>query len=136
MAHARNIIGRDEVLLMFGTTLSGQTYASYSTALGNEYTIDMLLDEPGDQCIRLIVLNTKTLRSSDVTELFARQWLRRLDADQHGIDPEDEHRFPAYVRDSREWAVWRDDLRAEAKVYSATREHGTLSHRLQGLSHA
>lgn len=115
-------INEDETLLMFDTTRTGQSYVGESTTLGKRYTIDMLLDEPGDSCTRILILNTKTLRSSDVTEHFADAWLKRLDTEEHGIELDDEVRFPAYVKTSRAWAVWRDDLEAERPIEDADTE--------------
>ena len=130
----RNIISEDETLLMFDVTRFGNQYVGESTSLGKSYTIDMLLDEPGDNCFRILILNTKTLKSTDVTEWFATEWLKRADADPSGIEVEDEESFPAYVRNSSAWARWRDDLEAEARVNP--RLYSTLDHRTQGLARA
>jgi len=130
----RNIISEEEALLMFDTTRFGNQYVGESTSLGKSYTIDMLLDEPGDSCFRILILNTKTLKSTDVTEWFASEWLKRADAQPEGIEIEDEDRFPAYVRNSKAWARWRDDLEAEARVNRGL--YSTLDHRTQGLARA
>lgn len=116
-------ITTDDIVLYFNTTGHGDVYVNDSTSLGKTYTVDMLLDEPGDSCPRIVILNTKTLISSDVTEIFAQAWLKRADAsDELEIDEnysiEDlERSFPIFVRNSRDWAVRKDDIEAMAPVF-------------------
>ncbi|PWE56799.1 hypothetical protein DEM27_10580 [Metarhizobium album] len=118
----RYILSDEEVLLMFGTTRSGIIYVSESTNPGKSYTVDMLLDEPGDHCPRILALNTKTLVTIDVTETFAKAWLERADeADELEVDREItvddlEAGFPDYVKNSRAWALLKDDIEASAPV--------------------
>lgn len=118
----RYVLSDEEVLLMFGTTRSGIIYVRESTNLGKSYTVDMLLDEPGDHCPRVLVLNTKTLESTDATEIFAQAWLKRADeAGDLEVDSEItaddlEAGFPEYVKNSRAWALLKDDVEASAPV--------------------
>lgn len=121
-----NLITTDDIVLFFNTTRAGDVYVNDSTSLGKTYTVDMLLDEPGDSCPRIVILNTKTLISSDVTEIFAQAWLKRADAaDELEVDEnysiEDlERSFPIFVRNSRDWAVRKDDIEAMAPVFPDT----------------
>lgn len=133
------LISDEELLLIFNTTRSGDFYISDSTDLGKTYTLGDVLDEAGDHCPRILVLNTRTLKSSDVTEMFAAAWLRR--ADKKGaleidaeISLEDlEAGFPDYVTNSRAWAIVRDDIEAEQSV---NRPYSTLNNRTQGTGRA
>lgn len=115
----RYIISDDDILLMFNTTRSGEVYVSDSTGLGKTYTLDMLLDQPGDNCPRILILNTKTLKSSDVTEMFATAWLKRahkadeLDVDEDFTAEDLEAGFPDFVKNSRAWADWKSDIEAD-----------------------
>jgi len=130
----RKIITEDETLLMFDTTRFGNQYVGESTSFGKSYTVDMLLDEPGDSCFRILILNTKTLKSTDATEWFAQEWLKRADGQPDGIELDDEDRFPTYVRNSKAWALWRDDLQAETHVKVGI--YSTLDARTQGIARA
>ena len=108
-------INEDETLLMLDVTPEGLRYIGESTNLGNSYSLDMLMDEPCDKCFRMIVLNTKTLKSTDVTELFAAAWIERRDEERE-IEADDEVGFPDYVRNSMAWARFKDDLEASAPL--------------------
>lgn len=140
MADSKYLISDEEMLLIYNTTRSGKIYISDSTNLGETYTLDMLLDEPGDHCPRILVLNNKTLKSTDVTEVFAQAWLRRahkaneLEVDQH-IDATDlEAGFPDYVKDSMAWSAWKEDLdmsrpiEGPDTIYSATHKRRLLAY--------
>lgn len=140
METSRYIISDEEMLLIYNTTRSGKIYISDSTNLGETYTLDMLLDEPGDHCPRILVLNNRTLKSTDVTEVFAQAWLRRahkaneLEVDEH-IDATDlEAGFPDYVKDSMAWSTWKEDLdmsrpiEGPDNVYTATHERRLLAY--------
>lgn len=136
----RYIISDEEMLLIFNKTRSGKVYVGDSTNLGETYTVDMLLDEPGDHCQRILILNNRTLKSTDVTEVFAQAWLRRADeANELEIDEEIsaedlEAGFPDYVKHSMAWSAWKDDLEmsrpieAPGNVYSATHERRLLAY--------
>lgn len=119
----RYLISDEEVLLMFNTTIAGVVYVGESTNLGNSYTVGMLLDEPGDHCPRILVLNTRTLKSTDATEIFAQAWLKRadeageLDVDREITTDDLEAGFPEYVKNSRAWALMKDDIEASAPVF-------------------
>jgi hypothetical protein len=122
-----NLITTDDIVLYFNTNSAGSVYVNDSTSLGKTYTVDMLLDEPGDSCPRIVILNTKTLISSDVTEIFAQAWLKRADAaDELEVDGEEysladlESTLPIFVRNSRDWAVRKDDIEAMAPVLPDT----------------
>ena len=107
-------ITADEVLLMFEQTKTGMQYIGESTTLGRVYSLDMLLDEPGDSCFRIVKMNTITLASEEVTEQFAKAWLERHEDEQNSagfeVEESDERRFPVYVKCSSAWETMKDGI--------------------------
>lgn len=140
MSDSKYLISDEEMLLIFNTTRSGKVYVGDSTNLGETYTVDMLLDEPCDHCPRILVLNNKTLKTTDVTEVFAQAWLQRADKKgelevSEDIDATDlEAGFPDYVKDSLVWSSRKGDLEMAApiegpdSIYSATHERRLLAY--------
>ena len=60
-------------------------------------------------------VNAETWVSEDVTELCAHKFLYARD-ESMGVELDDEYCFPSYVRNSRAWALWKDDLEASAPI--------------------
>ena len=98
-----------------------------NAALTDAEVLEELRD---DEIISIRRLNTDTWASEDITEEVARKYLFAMD-ERCGIELDDEDRFPAYVRSSKAWALWKDDLEAEARVNPSI--YSTLNHRTQGL---
>jgi hypothetical protein len=86
-------------------------------ALGRPLTIADLLEElTDDDIITIRRLNLQTWSApEDITEEVARQYLYAMD-EREGIELGGEDCFPKYVRNSRAWALWKDDLEASAPI--------------------
>jgi hypothetical protein len=84
-------------------------------ALGRAMTVADLLDElTDDDIVTIRRINVETWSApEDITEEVARQYLYAMDENE-GVELVDEDRFPAYVKNSRAWALWKDDLEASA----------------------
>ncbi|CAD7023286.1 hypothetical protein REJC140_00155 [Pseudorhizobium endolithicum] len=87
-------------------------------AMGRPLTVCDLLDElTDDDTVTIRRLNVETWSApEDITEEVARHYLYVMD-EREGVELGDEDRFPAYVRNSRAWALWKDDLEASAPVH-------------------
>lgn len=94
-------------------------YALETSYFGRAFTVSDLLDElTNDDIVEIRRLNVETWVSEDITEEVARQYLYAMD-DKEGIELGDERDFPAYVRNSRAWALWKDDIEASRPVEDA-----------------
>ena len=86
-------------------------------AMGRPLTVSDLLDElTDDDTVTIRRLNVETWSApEDITEEVARHYLYAMD-ERKGVELDDEDRFPAYVRNSRAWSLFKDDLEASAPV--------------------
>lgn len=91
-------------------------YLQESSFFGKTMTAAELLGElADDEIVTVLRVDTTTWKSEDITEYCARQFLYAMD-EEEGVELDDEDRFPAYVKTSRAWALWKDDLEASAPV--------------------
>lgn len=121
--------------LLVTEELGGRRYFAESPFFGREMCTDAVLDELSDYAVQIRRVNVETLVGEDITELCARQYLFRRDHDED-LTEDDEDTFPAYVRNSAEWARWKRDLPSQEPVYNPIREHGTWNHAQAGLRSA
>lgn len=128
----KNIIEANETIVTpVQSARTGQRYVLERPIFGEAFSVSRLLEELADDEITAVLrLNTETWVSEDITEQVAREFIYelddagklKLDGDTTADDLSD--RFPAYVRNSRSWALWKDDLIAEQPVgrdYDAVR---------------
>ncbi|KKX25330.1 hypothetical protein [Rhizobium sp. LC145] len=92
-------------------------YLTESAFFGKAMKIADVLDElSDDEIVTVLRVNTETWAAEDITEYCARQYLYDRDGRGLGVELDDEDGFPAFVRNSKEWALWKDDLEAAAPV--------------------
>lgn len=85
--------------------------------IGLPMSIADVLDELSDDTIHTVRrINVETWESKDVTEQVARAYLNAEDEKPSGVRISDEREFPLYVKNSRAWSLWKDDLEAERPV--------------------
>lgn len=125
-------IAETEILLPLVRTNAGNEYGE-TTFLNRLYSLDMLLDEPGDSCFQILKINVRTKETVDVTEAFAAAWLKRFEEDQEKagftVRREDERSFPDYVKDSSAWADMIEEIELRQPLSRANR-YNTLRNRL------
>jgi hypothetical protein len=113
----KNIIEANETIVTpVQSARTGQRYILERPIFGEALSVARILDELADDEITAVLrLNTDTWTSEDITEEVARKFLYDMD-EREGVELDDENRFPAYVRNSRAWALWKDDIQASAPV--------------------
>jgi hypothetical protein len=135
----KHLIEAHEALLSVTTTRDQvKRYIRETDFLGKSMTDADVLDElSDDDIIHVRRMDVQTWQSEDITELCARKFLYAMD-EREGIELDDEDRFPAYVRNSTAWALWKDDLEASAPVQiDPDRIHDERrDHQLMGLEAA
>lgn len=111
-----------------------RSYVRESSFFGKNMTPAEIVDElADDEIVAVRRLNVETWASEDITEECARIWL--YDRDKRvGVDLDDAEYFPPFVTGSRAWALWKDDLEAEARQPSVP--YSTLNNRTQGTGRA
>jgi len=110
----KHIIETNETYFAIERINGGKPFITESPFFGTAYKVDHILDEFAEGVQSIFRINTETMKSEDITEEVAQQWLFRADNTEFGL--EDDRLFPAYVRDSRAWACWKDDVAASAPV--------------------
>ncbi|MDK4720094.1 hypothetical protein PH552_12140 [Rhizobium sp. CNPSo 3968] len=124
------MIEANETLITVQTIRGGKPFFGESPFFGKTMTTSHVLEEMTDDVTRIYRLNIETMGApEDITEEVARQYIYRADAEN--FDFADSHVFPAFVLNSRAWALWNDDLEAEKPSHPGV--YGTLDHRTQGL---
>ena len=129
----KHIIQADETWITIERINGGKPFVGESPFFGNSYKVEDILDEFSDGVQSIYRLNTLTMVSEDITEEVARHWLYRADNQEFGL--EDEDTFPAYVRNSKAWACWKDadelaalpvkaDFRGEVPALRSALVHG------------
>lgn len=100
-----------------------------SNSRGETGGFDFIAHWLDDDVVEIRKANSETWAVEDITEPCARAWLNAADEDG-SLDYDEpaacEAIMPLYVRRSKAWARWLDDLEAEAPVNMA-REYGTYS---------
>jgi hypothetical protein len=138
-ATRKHLIEAHEALLTVTTTSDqAKQYIRETDFLGKTMTDADVLDElADDDIIHVRRMNIQTWQSEDITELCARKFLYAMD-EREGVELGDEERFPAYVKNSKAWALWKDDLEASAPVLpDPDRLHDERrDHQLMGLEAA
>ena len=132
-ATRKHLIEAHEVLLSVTTTRDqAKQYLRETDFFGKTMTdADVLDGLRDDDIIHVRRLDLQTWLSEDITEICARKYLYAMD-EREGIELDDEDRFPAYVKNSKAWARWKDDLEAERPVRPTV--YSTLSHEVQGIA--
>jgi len=108
-------------------------YLRESSFFGKSMSIAEVLDElADDEIVTVLRVDTETWKSEDITEFCARQYLYDLDS-RMGVELDDEDTFPAYVKNSKAWALWKDDLEAAAparpdpdRLHDERRDHQAM----------
>ncbi|AXV15082.1 hypothetical protein CYG48_04835 [Neorhizobium sp. SOG26] len=91
-------------------------YIRNSEFFGQTLTVAQMLDHlADDEIVTVLRVSTDTWAHEDITEYAARQYLYDRD-EREGFGLSDEPTFPAYVRNSKAWALWKDDLEASAPL--------------------
>lgn len=119
-APRRNIIEANETFLAVttGRRYADKRWITETPFFGALDIADLLNELTDDDIIMIRRLNVETWVSEDITEEVARQYLYAMD-EKEGIELGDERDFPAYVRNSRAWALWKDDIEASRPVEDA-----------------
>lgn len=132
MTTRTHTIQADETLIaVVCSKIIKRSYVRESSFFGKAMTPAEILDElADDEIVAVRRLNTETWASEDITEECARMWLYARD-EEVGVDLDDEPCLPAFVRSSRAWALWTDDLQAEARQPRAP--YSTLNNRTLGV---
>lgn len=135
----KNMIEADEALIVIDA-YEGKRIFRETTFFGEFGGFDFVRDFLSDRTVEIRRINTMTWeKAEDITEECARAWLIDDDADDENyvVYPDDDGDFdhcekhmPSYVKNSKAWAQWKDDIRAETPVNPAP-EWGTY-HTING----
>lgn len=122
------ILNADELLLVV-CEYNGKQFLRDSNSKGEFGDFDFISHWLGDDVAEVRKANAETWVVTDITEECARQWL--IAADEDGsLDYDEpgacERIMPLYVKQSKAWARWMDDVGAEATV-NLSCEYGTYS---------
>lgn len=146
MASRRFLLEADEALIVIEehsdkTGKCLERHVRDTGKIGEFGNFDWIQHWLTDKTVCVMCLNISKVNASgkheaeDLTEECARQWLIADDADDANpvVYPDDEgsydhceERMPLYVKRSKAWARWIDDVEAETPVNMA-REWGTYS---------
>jgi len=124
------LIQANETILVVAVYGKLGQFVGDSPAFGKVMTTDQVLDELSERTVRVLKVNPEEITkkpAEDITEYLAQAWILRADGDLWEFD---EAKMPAYVLNSRAWAVWQDGEASMAPVAP----YSTLDRRTQGLS--
>lgn len=124
----KHMIEADEALIVIDQH-NGKRFIRETAFFGEYGNFDFIRHYLLDETAEIRRANTETWVIDDITDECARHWL--IDADEDGsLDYDDpaecERIMPLYVKQSKAWARWMDDLEAEKPV-SMSAMYGTYS---------
>lgn len=124
----KHMIEADEALIVIDQH-NGKRFIRETAFFGEFGNFDFISHYLLDETVEIRRANTATWAVEDITDECAYAWLMEADA-EYALDYDDigqcEQIMPLYVKQSKAWARWMDDQRAEKPV-DLSREYGTYS---------